>query len=184
MRGPWPSPAVDAAEALAAKYAADWPAWGYREIAAMMRADGHRASTSTVERAQRLGRGGLHVAHAQAAHEPGDDQRFQRVGAADALAEQSRGERLGGAAHLRPLQRDGPDGGLDGHLGMAVAIAVAVAVAAGVALTAQEGGHFGFQGGLKQQAGAESGDVFQVIVEVAVAGEQLVDPSADTLNSR
>ena len=53
MKGPWPTPAVDATEALAAKYAADWPAWGHRKIAAMMRADGHQASTSTVERALR-----------------------------------------------------------------------------------------------------------------------------------
>ena len=27
---PWPAPRVDAIEALAAKYAADWPAWGHR----------------------------------------------------------------------------------------------------------------------------------------------------------
>ena len=53
VKGPWPTPAVDATEALAAKYAADWPAWGHRKIAAMMRADGHQASTSTVERALR-----------------------------------------------------------------------------------------------------------------------------------
>ena len=53
MKGPWPTPAVDATEALAAKYAADWPVWGHRKIAAMMRADGHQASTSTVERALR-----------------------------------------------------------------------------------------------------------------------------------
>ncbi|MEP7022766.1 MAG: hypothetical protein ABJB47_02935, partial [Actinomycetota bacterium] len=38
---------------MAAKYAADWPAWGHRKIAAVMRADGHQASTSTVERALR-----------------------------------------------------------------------------------------------------------------------------------
>ncbi|HEY2042403.1 MAG TPA: hypothetical protein VGH11_06965 [Jatrophihabitans sp.] len=53
VKGPWPTPAVDAAEALAAKYASDWPAWGHRKIAAMMRADGHHVSTSTVERALR-----------------------------------------------------------------------------------------------------------------------------------
>ena len=47
MKGSWPTPAVDAAEALAAKYAADWPGWGHRKIAAMMRADGHEASTPT-----------------------------------------------------------------------------------------------------------------------------------------
>jgi len=45
-KGPWPAPRVDAIEALAAKYAADWPAWGHRKVAAMMRADGHAVSTS------------------------------------------------------------------------------------------------------------------------------------------
>jgi hypothetical protein len=50
VKGPWPSPKVDQVEAVAAKYAADWPAWGHRKIAAMMRVDGHQVSTSTVER--------------------------------------------------------------------------------------------------------------------------------------
>jgi hypothetical protein len=45
-KGPWPAPRV----AVAAKYAADWPAWGHRKIAAMVRADGHQVSTSTVQR--------------------------------------------------------------------------------------------------------------------------------------
>lgn len=53
MKGPWPAHRVDAVEALAAKYAADWPAWGHRKIAALMRADGHDVSTSTVQRALR-----------------------------------------------------------------------------------------------------------------------------------
>jgi transposase InsO family protein len=53
IKGPLPTPAVDAVEALAAKYASDWPAWGHRKIAAVMRADGHAVSTSTVERALR-----------------------------------------------------------------------------------------------------------------------------------
>jgi putative transposase len=53
MRGPWPAPAVDAIEELAAKYAESWPAWGHRKIAALLRADGHAVSTSTVERALR-----------------------------------------------------------------------------------------------------------------------------------
>ncbi|MFD8491802.1 DDE-type integrase/transposase/recombinase [Amycolatopsis sp. NPDC059657] len=52
-KGPWSAPKVDTVEATAAKYAADWPAWGHRKIAAMMRADGHTVSTSTVERALR-----------------------------------------------------------------------------------------------------------------------------------
>ena len=44
---------MDSVEALAAKYAEAWPAWGHRKIAALMRADGHTVSTSTVERALR-----------------------------------------------------------------------------------------------------------------------------------
>jgi putative transposase len=52
-KGPWPAPKTDAIEALAAKYAAEWPAWGHRKIAAMMRADGHAVSTSTAQRALR-----------------------------------------------------------------------------------------------------------------------------------
>src|SRR6266498_2960014 len=52
-KGPWPAPRVDAIEAVAARYAADWPAWGHCKIAAMMRADGHHVSTCTVQRALR-----------------------------------------------------------------------------------------------------------------------------------
>ena len=52
-KGPWPAPVVDLLEPVAAKYAEDWPAWGHRKIAAMMRVDGHQVSTSTVERALR-----------------------------------------------------------------------------------------------------------------------------------
>lgn len=48
---------VDRIEALAAKYAEQWPAWGYRKIAALMRADGHQVTNSSVARA--LGRRGL-----------------------------------------------------------------------------------------------------------------------------
>jgi putative transposase len=53
VKGPWPAPAVDRREPVAAKYAADWPAWGHRKIHAMMAADGHQASVSTAERAMR-----------------------------------------------------------------------------------------------------------------------------------
>ncbi|WP_418001500.1 transposase [Mycobacterium sp. PDNC021] len=42
---------VDRVEGLAAKYAEAWPAWGYRKIAAMMRADGHDVTNSSVQRA-------------------------------------------------------------------------------------------------------------------------------------
>jgi putative transposase len=44
---------VDAIEALAAKYAEQWPAWGYRKIAALMRGDGHPVTNSSVQRALR-----------------------------------------------------------------------------------------------------------------------------------
>jgi putative transposase len=44
---------VDAAEPVVAKYAADWPAWGHRKVYGLMRADGHRLSMSSVERAMR-----------------------------------------------------------------------------------------------------------------------------------
>lgn len=44
---------VDRIEALAAKYAAAWPAWGYRKIAALMRADGYQVTNSSVQRALR-----------------------------------------------------------------------------------------------------------------------------------
>ena len=37
----------------AAKYAEEWPAWGYRKIAALMRADGHPVTNSSVQRALR-----------------------------------------------------------------------------------------------------------------------------------
>jgi putative transposase len=52
-KGPWPAPVVDVIEPVAAKYAADWPGWGHRKIWGLMRADGHQASASTVERAMR-----------------------------------------------------------------------------------------------------------------------------------
>lgn len=51
VKGPWPAPVVDRIEAVAAKYAQAWPAWGYRKIAAMMRADGHDVTNSSVQRA-------------------------------------------------------------------------------------------------------------------------------------
>jgi len=47
VKGPWPAPVVDSVEAVSAKYAGAWPAWGHRKIAALMRADGHAVSTST-----------------------------------------------------------------------------------------------------------------------------------------
>jgi transposase InsO family protein len=52
-KGPWPAPAVEAAEPIVHKYAQDWPAWGHRKIYGLLRADGYEFSVSTVERAMR-----------------------------------------------------------------------------------------------------------------------------------
>jgi transposase InsO family protein len=52
-KGPWPAPVVDAVEPVVAKYADDWPGWSHRKIYGLMRADGHRLSPSSVERAMR-----------------------------------------------------------------------------------------------------------------------------------
>jgi transposase InsO family protein len=52
-KGSWPAPVVEPLEPIAAKYAADWPAWGHRKIHWLMAADGHTTSASSVERALR-----------------------------------------------------------------------------------------------------------------------------------
>ena len=51
-KGPWPAPVVDRIEPAVAKYAAEWPAWGHRKIAAIAAADGcDVGSASSVKRA-------------------------------------------------------------------------------------------------------------------------------------
>ena len=51
-KGPWPAPVVDRIEPTVAKYAAQWPAWGYRKIGAIAATDGHQVgSPSSVKRA-------------------------------------------------------------------------------------------------------------------------------------
>jgi hypothetical protein len=62
-----------------------------------------------------------------------------------------------------------------------VAVPRPSALAAGIAITAEEGGHLCFQGGLQQQAGAEPGDLLQRLAQILVGGEQLVDFGADAL---
>jgi len=56
-RGRWPAPVVDALEPLAATYAATFAAWGHRKLWALLQADGHHVSMSSVARA--LARRGL-----------------------------------------------------------------------------------------------------------------------------
>jgi putative transposase len=57
MKGPWPSPSVDMVEKLLRDYMRKHPDYGHRRIHALLLADGHTTSSSTVLRAmQRLGR--------------------------------------------------------------------------------------------------------------------------------
>jgi putative transposase len=55
--GRWPAPVVDPLEPLAATYAATFAAWGHRKLWALLQADGHHVSMSSVARA--LARRGL-----------------------------------------------------------------------------------------------------------------------------
>jgi putative transposase len=55
--GRWPAPVVDPLEPLAATYAATFAAWGHRKLWALLQADGHHVSMSSVARA--LSRRGL-----------------------------------------------------------------------------------------------------------------------------
>ncbi len=55
--GRWPAPVVDPLEPLAATYATTFAAWGHRKLWALLQADGHHVSMSSVARA--LARRGL-----------------------------------------------------------------------------------------------------------------------------
>lgn len=55
VKGPWPSPSVDAIEQVLELYVLKYPQYGHRRIHALAAADGHATSASTVLRAmQRL----------------------------------------------------------------------------------------------------------------------------------
>ena len=56
---------------------------------------------------ERFSERGLDIPGRQAAHVAGDDERLDRVGARHTLAEESRGERLGGAPQLRACEGQG-----------------------------------------------------------------------------
>ena len=132
--------------------------------------------------AQRVGQGVLHIAHRQAAHEPGDHQRLQRVGLGDALAEQLRGERLGRAAQLRPLHSDRPGGGLDRRLAEAVTAArPGVWAVRGplIADPAQEHVDLGLYRSLDDQPRTKTSDVLDDLRQVTRPVEQGVDLATD-----
>ena len=50
VRGPWPTPARDAAHDIVIDMAQKHPAWGHRKIWAMTRYEGGQSSASTVMR--------------------------------------------------------------------------------------------------------------------------------------
>lgn len=50
VKGPWPAPSRDRHRAAVVSMASKYPAWGHRQIWAMVRHDGHRVSPSTVVR--------------------------------------------------------------------------------------------------------------------------------------
>lgn len=53
VKGPWPSPSLDMVEKLLRDYLLEQPDLGHRRIHAMLLADGHTTSPSTVLRAMR-----------------------------------------------------------------------------------------------------------------------------------
>jgi putative transposase len=50
VKGPWPTPVLDAIEPDVVKTAEAWPAWGHRKVWAMMRHDDHDVTVSSVRR--------------------------------------------------------------------------------------------------------------------------------------
>lgn len=51
VKGPWPSPSADMVEKLLQQYLREHPDYGHRRIYALLLADGHATSPSTVLRA-------------------------------------------------------------------------------------------------------------------------------------
>jgi hypothetical protein len=138
--------------------------------------------------AECLGERRFHIAHRQAAHKAGDDERFQGIGTGHRLVEQARRELLRCAAQFRTLERHGPGGRLDRQGMVAVARSVARlqgALAAFVPVSTQELGDLGFEDGLEQQPGAQPSDVLQGVGQVTpVAAEQVVDLITDAVSRR
>jgi hypothetical protein len=133
-------------------------------------------------RAERVGQGGLHVAHRQAAHEPGDHQGLQRVGLGDAGTEQPGDELLAGAAKLRPGYAHRPAGGLDRGRAETVTRARLCVRDPGTALVAgpaEELVDLGLHRGLDQQPGTQPGHILDDLGQVPAGTEQRVDLDAD-----
>jgi hypothetical protein len=133
---------------------------------------------------ERLGQRGLDITDAQAAHKAGQHERFQRVGAGHAPAQQPGGERLARVAQLGPLQDDRAGGGLDLDRLVAVAIPRASVRVVLVAVPAQELGDLGLQRRLDHQAHAEPGSLLQGLGQRLAASKQVINLRADALGGR
>ena len=147
----------------------------------------HRRLAQRCFGAQRIRQRRLDITNTQAADEPGDDQRLQRVRLGHPGAKQPGGEAFGGAAQLGPLHRDRPCGGLDRGRAVAVATARACVLDAHAALVtgpAEELGHLRLQRGLDDQPGTEASDLLQHVDQVTVTAEQGVDLGTDPLAGR
>src|SRR5258708_38594148 len=116
-----------------------------------------------------------------------DDEGFEGTGRGHVAAEQAGGERLGGAAELRPREGDRTGGGLDRHLPVAVTgtgPGVPGPRGARVAVPAEELGDLGLESSLQQQLRAEAGRLLQDRRQRPVPGEQIIDVAADTVGRR
>jgi hypothetical protein len=128
----------------------------------------------------------LNIAVGQAPHPAGDDQGLQRVGAADALAEQPVAQGGVSMAQLRPLHLDRAERGLDRpRLLPAVAVALGrVGTAALIPATPELLTDDLFDDALEGQPHRQPGDLLDDAQQLAAVGEQLVDLGADDLSGR
>jgi hypothetical protein len=128
----------------------------------------------------------LHVAVRQAPHPAGDHQGLQRVGPADALAEQPVAQGGVGVAQLGALQLHRPKRGLQGA-GLLPAVAVALGRVSGpplVAVTAKLLTDDLLDDALEAQPHRQASDLLDDAQQFAAGGEQLVDLGTDGLGGR
>src|SRR6266487_1514677 len=128
----------------------------------------------------------LDIAVRKAPDPAGDDQGLQRVGAADALAEQPVAQGGVGVAQLGPLHLDTAERGLDRpRLLPAVAVTLGrVGTAALLPATPQLLTDDLFDDALEGQPHRQAGDLLDDAQQLAAVGEQLVDLGADGLSGR
>ena len=104
-----------------------------------------------------------------------------------ALAEQLRGERLGGAAQLRPVHRHRSRRRLDCRVAVPVTAtrpSIRHGGGALIAGTSEEHVDLGLHRSLDDQPGAEAGDVLDDLRQVTLSVEQGVDLAPDPVRGR